>query len=119
MSVIEAFFKTKRSRVASLGRMFQVWVRDPQELEFTDLGEFMIFGPPGPFTQEMASDAIRIALRDYSPSETDTIRWDEPKMTPWSLEDDAEFVEFSVRITEYEELLGWLHFRMAEWRDPK
>lgn len=114
MSVIEAFFRDKRPRNQNKGRMFQVWVRDPQELEFTDIGEFMIFGPPGPFTPEMASEAVQIALGMSSTGPTDDTQWDQPLVAPWSLEPEAEFIEFTVRITEYGELLGWLHFRMAE-----
>jgi hypothetical protein len=114
MSVIEAFFRDKRSRVQNKGRMFQVWVRDPQELEFTDIGEFMIFAAPGPVTLDMADEAVQIALGRSSRSEDATAQWDPPTMAPWSLEPGSEFVEFTVRITEYDELLGWLHFRMAE-----
>ena len=114
MSVIDTFFKTKRSRVVDKGRLFIGWVRDPQELEFTTLGEFMLFAAPGPFTLGMADEVVQIALRDYSPSRNETIRWDPPKIAPWSLESESEFVEFVVRITEHDELLGWLHFRLAE-----
>jgi len=115
MQVIDDFLKAKRQRVVDRERTFMVWVRDPQELEFTQLNDFIrVFGPPGPFTVGMASEVVRKALGMASGWDGGMTHWDEPRVAPYSLEPDSDFVEFTVRITEYGELLGWLHFRLAE-----